>query len=546
MSLARKYRPQTFADLVGQEPISQALIHSLSRKDAPQTFLFSGIRGTGKTTLARLYATALNCGHPNGFKACKTIRGDQQPPAKDFKCPSCDQIAQGGHEDIWEIDGASHNSVDHVRELTETLLYGPRAGSKKVYIIDEVHMLSTSAFNALLKTLEEPPSYVVFILATTELQKIPATVISRCQTFHLRRIPRQDMVTRFEQLLKCEQISYDPKALILVAEQAEGSLRDGLSILDQMIALGNGSVSYDTAVSLMSYAPTSDFMPLWSAILQRHTATAASALSELFQKGFEAKIIAEHLTKCAHKTSLIARACSSEELIRLGVSNEEHALIKDMLNEPDHHSQHLLAIRRFITHIGQLFLQFSGSGIDRYLLDNHILEWISLNPTKLQETSQSPSQSPPSQPPSSAPDSPAPKPPQPLSWTELMTALQKTHPIQTAELMSIHAQAITYSPSHIDIRVKWHHQPQSHKKKTEQLSRSLTAILQECYGFTGTLTIHSGEPNTASNSLSIADLVDQDPQQFKQMISTTSLGRTIKEHFPSSSLSLEHSQDSKA
>ena len=579
MSLARKHRPQKFRELVGQDPICQALLHCLKRDDAPQTFLFSGIRGTGKTTLARLYAAAINCKHSGGFEHCGMV-GDHDYETN--VCPSCRQFHLNRHEDIREIDGASHNSVDHIRELQENLLYGPRLAAKKVYIIDEVHMLSISAFNALLKTLEEPPSYVVFILATTELQKLPATVISRCQTFHLRRIAPEPMLARFESLLKLENITYEPQALHLVIEQAEGSLRDGLTLLEQMIALGGGTVAYDTAVTLMGYAPNSDFFPLWSTILKRDHPTAVTELLTLFQRGFEARMIAEQLTKLAHKTSLIlSMSPDQSQLIKLSISDDELAKITTLttLQPPnDSHSAELnpeaAAIRQFISCLGLLFMQFSGAPVDRYLLSNNIVEWITQHPhphpnnstsTSTPPSSPSPASSPPDtsshlQSPSTPTQNLPPSPPQtqpaqrthaqpppnqtakpavlPTSWRQLLVELSRTKPIQAQELT--YAKVIEYSDKSIALGVDMTNQSSS---RLIQAAPALHLIIKNICGFTGSFTImplgeqHRHLPISIGES---QDLLTQNPQQLYQTVENSTFYHTIKQFFPTAKFSIEH------
>ena len=283
MSLARRYRPVKFSELVGQDIIARALLQTLQASKPPQAFLFSGIRGTGKTSLARLYAAALNCTHSDGFERCTG-------------CSSCPSASAGTHEDILEIDGASHNSVEDVRRIQETLLYRPQRSRRKVYLIDEVHMLSLQAFNALLKTLEEPPEHVVFLFATTELAKLPATVVGRCQTFHLRRLPRSLISERMKEILAKENISYDDGALELLASHGEGSLRDALTLLDQAVALGeNKAVRSGHVEQLLDYVPWQQFLPLITEILACNGARILSLLADFWQQGTEPRVVAERL-----------------------------------------------------------------------------------------------------------------------------------------------------------------------------------------------------------------------------------------------------------
>ncbi|MEQ1881552.1 MAG: DNA polymerase III subunit gamma/tau [Burkholderiales bacterium] len=229
LALARKWRPRTFGELVGQEHVVKALTNALTQNRLHHAYLFTGTRGVGKTTLARIVAKALNCETGVSATPCG-------------KCSACTQIDAGRFVDLLELDAASNTQVDAMRELLEGALYAPSAGRFKVYIIDEVHMLSRSAFNAMLKTLEEPPGHVKFILATTDPQKVPVTVLSRCLQFNLKQIPPGQIRTQLEHILAAEGVNFEAAALALLARAAEGSLRDALSLLDQAIAHGAGKV----------------------------------------------------------------------------------------------------------------------------------------------------------------------------------------------------------------------------------------------------------------------------------------------------------------
>ncbi|HZB68902.1 MAG TPA: DNA polymerase III subunit gamma/tau, partial [Sphingomicrobium sp.] len=233
--LARKYRPQTFHELIGQNAMVKTLANAIERGRIAHAFLLTGVRGVGKTSTARLVAKALNCVGPDG----------QGGPTIDpcGVCEHCVAIAEGRHIDVIEMDAASHTGVDDVREIIEAVRYASVSARYKIYIIDEVHMLSKNAFNALLKTLEEPPEHVKFLFATTEVAKVPVTVLSRCQRFDLRRIAADKLADHFAEIARAEQVEVDPEALAMIARAAEGSARDGLSIMDQAIALGSGTVT---------------------------------------------------------------------------------------------------------------------------------------------------------------------------------------------------------------------------------------------------------------------------------------------------------------
>jgi DNA polymerase-3 subunit gamma/tau len=235
--LARKYRPQRFAELIGQEAMVQTLGNAIKRDRIAHAFLMTGVRGVGKTSTARLIAKALNCDQGPTIDPCGV-------------CEPCVAIAEGRHIDVVEMDAASNTGVDDVREIIEAVRYASVSARYKVYIIDEVHMLTKNAFNALLKTLEEPPEHVKFIFATTEIGKVPVTVLSRCQRFDLRRVPADTLVRHFEGIAAAEQVHVEPEALVLIARAAEGSVRDGLSILDQAIAHAGTSDSLGDQIEI--------------------------------------------------------------------------------------------------------------------------------------------------------------------------------------------------------------------------------------------------------------------------------------------------------
>ena len=274
--LARKYRPATFGDVVGQDHVVQTLKNSILSGRVAHAFLFCGVRGVGKTTVARVLAKALNCsGRPEG----------EAEPCN--KCSSCLEIARGISVDVQEIDGASHTSVDNIREINENIKYPPVSSPYKIIIIDEVHMISINAFNALLKTLEEPPSHAKFIFATTESHKIPATINSRCQRFNFRTVSLGDITGGMADILEQEGIQASEEALSLVAREARGSFRDALSLLDQVIAFGAKRIAPQDVLDILGIAGRDSFGRLVKAILRRDAAEALGILHELFRHGYD-------------------------------------------------------------------------------------------------------------------------------------------------------------------------------------------------------------------------------------------------------------------
>jgi len=272
---ARKYRPQTFDTVVGQEHITTTLKNAIKNHQLAHAFLFCGPRGVGKTTCARILAKTINCENQTADgEACNT-------------CTSCTSFNSGSSLNIHELDAASNNSVDDIRSLVEQVRFAPQAGKYKVYIIDEVHMLSSSAFNAFLKTLEEPPPYAIFILATTEKHKILPTILSRCQIFDFKRITLQDTVDHLEGIAKKEQIQTEETALQLIAQKSEGCMRDALSILDKIVSFTNGVVSYENTIEHLNILDADYYFRLIDCMLNQDLAGAMLLYDNIDKKGFE-------------------------------------------------------------------------------------------------------------------------------------------------------------------------------------------------------------------------------------------------------------------
>lgn len=290
--LARKYRPGGFDSLIGQEAMVQTLANAIASNRLAQAWLLTGVRGVGKTSTARIIARCLNCTGPDG------TGGPTVTPCG--QCEACVQIAAGQHIDVIEIDAASNTGVDNIRELIEAVRYASASARYKVYIIDEVHMLSKGAFNALLKTLEEPPPHVKFVLATTEVEKVPATILSRCQRFDLKRVPQALLVAHFARVAEAEGVAAEPEALALIARVAEGSVRDGLSILDQAIAMGAGSVGAAQVRDMLGLAERGRTLRLFQAIVAGATGEALAELAAAWESGVEPAALFRDLLDVTH------------------------------------------------------------------------------------------------------------------------------------------------------------------------------------------------------------------------------------------------------
>jgi DNA polymerase III subunit gamma/tau len=340
--LARKYRPQRFSDVIGQETTVLLLKNGLQQQKLGHGFIFTGIRGVGKTTLARLIAKALNC------TADKT--SSVEPCGS---CESCQALAQGRHFDIIEMDAASHTGVDDMREVIEASRYRALSGHYKLFIIDEVHMLSKSAFNALLKTLEEPPPHVKFLFATTEIQKVPATILSRCLRFDLRRIQPATLQAYLGEICAKEQVSVDAEALRAIAHAADGSVRDSLSLLDQAILLaeeGQGGVgvgvssslphvSFQAVQTMLGLVDRKPFLDLFKHLLRGHLEETLRLTQELYHSGADPLLLLEELLDLSHQLSL-QKAAPSLQITAIA-SEETVSALKEMAPEKSSSLAHL-------------------------------------------------------------------------------------------------------------------------------------------------------------------------------------------------------------
>ncbi|PKP83993.1 MAG: DNA polymerase III subunit gamma/tau, partial [Alphaproteobacteria bacterium HGW-Alphaproteobacteria-2] len=296
--LARKYRPATFADLIGQEAMVRTLKNAFAADRIAQAFILTGIRGTGKTTTARIVAKGLNCIGPDG------AGGPTTEPCG--LCEYCTAIAEGRHVDVIEMDAASNTGVQNIRDaIIDTVAYRAASARYKVFIIDEVHMLSVNAFNALLKTLEEPPPHVKFIFATTEIRKVPVTVLSRCQRFDLRRIEPEVMIGHLRSIAAKEGAAIGEDALALIARAAEGSVRDAISLLDQAIAHGSGETTADQVRTMLGLADRGRVLDLFDLIMKGDAAGALAELSTQYAEGADPTAVLRDLAEIAHWLSVI-------------------------------------------------------------------------------------------------------------------------------------------------------------------------------------------------------------------------------------------------
>ena len=304
--LARKYRPQTFAELIGQDAMVKTLGNAIARDRIAHAFLLTGVRGVGKTSTARLVAKALNCIGPDGQG------GPTITPCN--ICEPCRAIAEGRHIDVIEMDAASHTGVDDVREIIDAVRYASVSARYKIYIIDEVHMLSKQAFNALLKTLEEPPQHVKFLFATTEVEKVPVTVLSRCQRFDLRRIPADKLAAHFADVSAKEGVTVEPEALAMIARAADGSARDGLSILDQAIAHGGGTVDAGEVRAMLGLADRGRIRRMLETILSGNSSAALEELDQAHDLGIDPAQLLRGLMQSLHGITRVKAGAAPDAL----------------------------------------------------------------------------------------------------------------------------------------------------------------------------------------------------------------------------------------
>lgn len=349
-ALYRKFRPATFEDVKGQDHIVTTLKNQIKSGRTSHAYLFCGTRGTGKTTIAKIFAKAVNCENPVDGSPCG-------------ECSVCKAIAAGASMNVIEIDAASNNGVDNIREIVDEVSYSPAEGKYKVYIIDEVHMLSIGAFNALLKTLEEPPSYVIFILATTEVHKIPITILSRCQRYDFKRITIDTISERIKELTQIEQVAIEDKAIRYIAKTADGSMRDALSLLDQCIAFHFGQeLTYDKVLDVLGAVDTAVFSRLLRVVLAGDVSGAIGILEEMVVQGRELTQFVADFTWYLRNLLLIKTADGIEDII--DVSTENLLKLKEEAKMADNDT-----IMRYIRVLSELSGQIRFAAQKRILIE---------------------------------------------------------------------------------------------------------------------------------------------------------------------------------
>ena len=320
-ALYRKFRPDAFSDVKGQDHIVTTLKNQLRANRIGHAYLFTGTRGTGKTTVAKIFAKTVNCEHPTEDGPCG-------------ECRICKAIAAGASMNVIEIDAASNNGVDNIREIIDEVSYSPAEGKYKVYIIDEVHMLSTAAFNALLKIIEEPPAHLLFILATTELQKVPATIMSRCQRFAFKRLRPDEIASRLNFIAYQEHIEIEPEAINLLARLADGGMRDGVSLLDQCASAANGPVTLESVYASLGLAGEKRTAELMQAIAEQDTAKALTIFSALYSAGKDVSALLGEMCALCRDLLVLRTAPKSGLSMLSGIATEQQALALQSVFSP--------------------------------------------------------------------------------------------------------------------------------------------------------------------------------------------------------------------
>ncbi len=326
--LARKYRSQSFDQLIGQNHISQTLMNALRNHRLPHALLFTGLRGTGKTSSARILAKSIRCTNAVDFVPCNT-------------CENCISVTTGNSIDVIEIDGASNNGVDAIRDLRDSAMFMPASGKYKIFIIDEVHMLSNNAFNALLKTLEEPPAHVIFMMATTEAHKIPQTILSRCQRFDFRRIPLKQLTDHLKNICKLENIQADEKALWQIAQQGDGSARDSITLLDQVINFSKGELSEKTVTEILGLTDRSLIFEVFKNLVHRNAPNIVDDLEKLSLAATNPSLFLQEIIRLI-RHALLMKSNTTQVQLSIDLPSEEIEILKNLTADLSDADLHML------------------------------------------------------------------------------------------------------------------------------------------------------------------------------------------------------------
>ncbi|NTW27463.1 MAG: DNA polymerase III subunit gamma/tau [Candidatus Moranbacteria bacterium] len=434
-ALYRKYRPLTFSDVIGQGHIVQTLSNAILHSRVGHAYLFTGPRGTGKTTMARIFARAVNCQNPKGADPC-------------LECDVCKNITQGTSLDIFEVDAASNTGVDNIRELRENVKFPPSQAKFKVYIIDEVHMLSTGAFNALLKTLEEPPAHVIFILATTEIHKVPETIISRCQRYDFTRLSLEHIIEKLSTIAKNENVSIEKNALEMIAIAAEGGMRDAESLLSQVMALEDKKITAKEVEEILGTTQRQSLEAMVSYLLSKNAASAITLVNELSRDGYDLDVFNKSFLNYLRQVMLVS---VDEKLAKIFAyeltKDQSSALVEQAKN---HSPKELLLIIQCFSEIqGKMKSAF----IPQLPLEMAIIKAVSPTSAPIQATAQTQNIAPTPRPVQAAPSAPQMSTPVPTQTISTPAAPQtpKMDPIspftpQSAEVAPIKSQPSEKAP----------------------------------------------------------------------------------------------------
>lgn len=464
--LALKWRPHNFSEMIGQEHVLPALINSLDQDRLHHAYLFTGTRGVGKTSIARILAKCLNCEQGISSKPCNT-------------CDTCKSIDGGAFIDLIEVDAASRTKVEDTRDLLENVQYSPTQGRFKIYLIDEVHMLSTHSFNALLKTLEEPPPHVKFLLATTDPQKLPITVLSRCLQFHLKHVPAELLRTHFEHILTSENIAFEEDALPLLSNAAKGSVRDGLSLLDQAIAFSHGNVSQSSIQAMLGHIGEDDIWALIQALIDKNANALIECVAKIAQYTSDFGQILESLISSLHRIA-VAQFVPDK-------TDQKSTQFAAALSKESVQLYYQIALKGLSD---MALAPFPRAGIEMTLLRMLAFEPVT--------TGKIPTHSPATSTASTKTSAPAPQPtentPKPSdkdvakNWTNIVGELQLTG---MAQVLASHCSVASFEGDRLGLLLSIKHKPILNKKLEDRLKTALT----EYFGRTITLQIDTGEPN---------------------------------------------------